>query len=284
LYPQDGTMLVGHPFAVLDGAPWVTPQQAAAAKALGQFLQTREQQAHVLATGLRPVDAAVKLGPPIAPANGANPETPIVELEVPEAAVIERVGEVWHEVKKHAAVALVLDKSGSMSTGGKIGAASKGAQEFVARMDREDRLLWLPFDSRVYPGTEGRKADVGERLLGDIGGLTAGGGTALYDAVLQAHERLSGLRQTHQAAYRYGIVVLSDGKDENSRQGLTTLEAALRPSEGDPAGIQIHTIAVGTDADEAVLKRIAQAAHGRYWRGSSDADMVAIYGAIAKHY
>jgi Ca-activated chloride channel family protein len=284
VYPQDGTMLVGHPFAILDGAPWATPEQVAAAKVFGRFLLGREQQERVLATGLRPVDAAVKLGPPIAPANGANPDTRVVVLEVPEAAVIERVGEVWHVVKKHAAVALVLDKSGSMSSGGKMRAAIKGAQEFVGRMDGEDRLLWMPFDTKVYAGVEGRKADVGERLLDDIAGLTAGGGTALYDAVLLAHQRLGEVRQTHEDAYRYGIVVLSDGKDENSRQRLTALEAALRPSEGDPTGIQIHTIAIGADADEQVLKRMAQAAHGRYWKGGSDNDLVGIYGAIAKHY
>ena len=31
VYPQDGTIVPTHPFAILDGAPWVTPDQARAA-------------------------------------------------------------------------------------------------------------------------------------------------------------------------------------------------------------------------------------------------------------
>jgi Ca-activated chloride channel family protein len=236
--------------------------------------------------GLRPADEAVGAGPPIAPANGANPEARLVTLEVPEERVIDRVGEVWREVKKHATVAPVVDKSGSMGWGGggKIRAAASGAREFVAGMDAEDWLLWMPFDGTMYPGVEGRKADIGEELRSTIEGLSAGGGTALYDAVLLAHERLSQRRRAHGDVYRYGIVVLSDGRDEGSRRQLAALEEALRPSERDPAGIQIHTIAIGGDADERVLKRIAQAAHGRYWKGSAERDVVEAYRAIARHY
>ena len=43
-------------------------------------------------------------------------------------------------------------------------------------------------------------------------------------------------------------------------------------------------VAIGSDADEAVLKRIAQAAHGRYWKGKNEQEMVEIYREIARHY
>jgi Ca-activated chloride channel homolog len=283
VYPQDGTMLVGHPFAILDGVPWVTDEQVVAARIFRQFLLRKEQQEKVLGIGFRPADQSVKLGAPIVPQFGANPEARLAGLEVPDAAVIERVGEVWQQVKKHAAVALVFDKSGSMQ-GGKMTAAIKGAQEFVERMDRADLLLWMPFDNRVYTGVQGLKAQVGEQLLGDIAATTAGGGTALYDAVSEAFERLGTLRREHGDAYRYGIVVLSDGQDGNSRNRLSQLEDRLRPQEQDPTGIQIHTIAIGRDADERVLKRIASAAHGRYWKGDSEKEMRAVYRAIAAYY
>ena len=284
VYPQDGTVVVGHPYAILDGAPWVTSEQVEAAKVFRAYLLRREQQERLVASGLRPADASVRLASPIAPAHGASPDAKLVPLEVPDPLLIERIGEVWQEVRKHAIVALVFDKSGSMQTGAKIRAASRGAQEFVGQMHREDQLLWLPFDDKLHAGAQGRKAEVGERLVGDIAGIGASGGTALYDAVLAAHERLSALRQAHGGAYRYGMVVLSDGRDENSKWTLTMLESALRPQEGDPTGIQIHTIAIGSDADEGVLKRVASAAHGRYWKGQSEKDMIAIYGEIAKHY
>jgi len=177
----------------------------------------------------------------------------------------------------------VFDKSGSMA-GAKIGAAIKGAQEFVQRMDRDDRLIWMPFDGTVYPPVEGYGSDIGETLIPRIGSTPAGGGTALYDAVMAAHERLQGMRRTHGDALRYGIVVLSDGKDTSSRMSLVTLESRLRPEEADPGGIQIHTIAIGGDADEPVLKKIANAAHGRHWKGNTANEMVAVYKSIATYY
>ncbi|HEU5317644.1 MAG TPA: VWA domain-containing protein [Chloroflexota bacterium] len=284
VYPQDGTMLVGHPYAVLDGAPWVTVEQAAGARLLRAFLLGRDQQERIVAGGLRPADAAVRLAPPIASAFGANPDARLVPLEVPDAAVVERIGEVWQEVRKHAVVALVFDKSGSMQSNGKIRSASRGANEFVREMNREDILLWMPFDDTVYPGTNGRNAEVGERLAEEISAIGASGGTALYDAVLQAYERVGARRQELGRGYRYGIVVLSDGRDESSKRTLTMLENALRPTENDPRGIQVHTIAIGSDADERVLRRISDAAHGRFWKGQNEKELVAIYREIAKHY
>jgi Ca-activated chloride channel family protein len=168
--------------------------------------------------------------------------------------------------------------------GGKIGAASKGAQEFVQRMDRDDRLIWMPFDSRVYPPVEGSGAELGEELMGQIGSTPAGGGTALYDAILSADERLQGMRSMYGDTLRYGIVVLSDGQDTNSSRSLTHLEARLTPQEIDPTGVQIHTVAIGKDADERVLKRIANAAHGSFWKGQTVGEMVSVYRAIATYY
>jgi Ca-activated chloride channel homolog len=283
VYPQDGTVLLGHPFTVLDGAAWVTAEQVAAAEVFKRFLLSPEQQRAVAATGLRPGDSSVKLESPIEPLYGANSQARLATLELPDSLVLDRVIEVWHRVKKHAVVALVFDKSGSMA-GEKIGAAVKGAQEFVQRMDRDDQLIWIPFDGRVYSPAEGSGAELGEELMGRIASTPAGGGTALYDAILSGYDRLQGMRSVHGDTLRYGIVVLSDGKDTNSGRSLTQLEARLSPQESDPTGVQIHTIAIGKDADERTLKRIANAAHGSYWKGQTVDDMISVYRAIATYY
>jgi Ca-activated chloride channel family protein len=283
VYPQDGTIVVGHPFAILDGTPWVTPEQVSAAGLFRDYLLTAKEQEAVLALGLRPADPNVPLGTPIDAALGANPTANLVALGVPDTLVIDRVGEVWHEVRKHAIIAVVFDKSGSME-GSKITAAVKGAEEFVNRMDRADTLLWVPFDEQIYPGARGTKADVGEQLVEEIRSTTADGGTALYDAVTYAFTELTAIRNVEGDAHRYGIVVLSDGQDRNSTNTLSLLESALAPSEGDPTGIQIHTISIGEDADDAVLKKIASAAHGRFWKPKSESEIVVVYRDIAAHY
>lgn len=283
VYPQDGTIVVGHPFAILDGVSWVSPEQARAAGLLRDYLLSAEQQGKLAEYGLRPADVAAKPGPPIDLSHGANPDATIVALVVPETLVIDRVGEVWHQVRKHAAIVVVFDKSGSMA-GSKITSSIKGAQAFVTKMESADYLRWLPFDNLIYEGAGGRKSDIGEELLGEIGSTSADGGTALYDAVKQAYEELTAMRATNGDTMRYGIVVLSDGADTASQASLSQLETQLAPAESDPFGIQIHTIAIGEDADQGVLQKIAAASNGRFWAPKSDQDVVTVYKDIAAHY
>ena len=42
-YPQDGTVVADHPFAILDGAPWVDEVQVRAARLFRDFLLSAEQ-------------------------------------------------------------------------------------------------------------------------------------------------------------------------------------------------------------------------------------------------
>lgn len=284
VYPQDGTVVVTHPFAILDRAPWVNGEQVKAAETFRKFLLSRQQQSFLLQNGLRPADPAAPLGTPIEPTYGANPQANLKILEMPDILVFDRVVEVWHEVKKHAHIIMLFDKSGSMA-GQKIGQAVEGSKAFVNAMDPKDWLAWSPFDDQVYVGTQGLKSDTGEQLVGDISSTTAGGGTALYDAVFQALDRLENQRKTLGDSVRYGIVILSDGKDTNSKTAsLARLEARLAPSEKDPSGIQIHTIGIGDDADDAVLQKIAGLAHGKYWKVKKPQDVVAAYKEIATYY
>ncbi|MBI4233065.1 MAG: VWA domain-containing protein [Chloroflexi bacterium] len=287
VYPQDGTVVAGHPFAILDRAPWVTADQVEAAKVFQAFLLSSEWQRRLLETGMRPADPGVKLGSPIELGNGANPDGNLVRLEVPETLVLNRIIEVWQQVKKPAVIALVFDKSGSMN-GEKITAASKGAIAFVNAMYGKDWLLWMPFDDQVFVGVQGPKAESGERLVGDIAATPASGGTALYDAVGQAFTMLSDMRsQRGKDPARYGIVVLSDGRDTNSTSyTLSVLEARLRPLEQDPSGIQIHTVGIGGDVDDTILAKIAAAAHGKYWKAKTTSvrEMELIYQEIVKYW
>ena len=182
VYPQDGTVFNTHPFAILDGAPWVSPEQVKAAEIFRKYLLSDEQQARLVKHGLRPVDEDAPLGAPLETAYDANPEAKLVTIEVPEVQVFDRVREVWHEVKKHAHIAIVFDKSSSMA-GEKMTQAIQGAQVFVSAMDAKDWLAWFTFDDRIYPRTQGLKSETGVQLLSDIRSTTAFGGTALYDAV-----------------------------------------------------------------------------------------------------
>ena len=166
-----------------------------------------------------------------------------------------------------------------------MSSAVQGAVNFVKEMGRADWIAWLPFDDTAYQGPQGYKRDVGEDLVDNIISTPAGGGTALYDTVAQAYQMLQERRATQGDTVRYGLVILSDGKDTNSsKTTLALLEALLSPDEGDPTGIQIHTIGIGEDADDLVLSQIATSAHGKYWKVDESVDVADVYREIAKYY
>ena len=204
-------------------------------------------------------------------------------LQVPDVLVLDRIVEVWSEVKKPANVVLVLDKSGSMR-GTKIGQAINGAVEFISEMDLGDWLAWVPFDSVLHSGIQGVNSEIGEQLQIDIRSTTARGGTALYDAVAHAYRTLESRRNMRGNTARYGIVVLSDGQDTNSRTSLAMLEEMMAPAEGALAGIQIHTVGVGSDAEDQILTKIATVTHGRYWKVKDPTTLEAVYRRISKYW
>jgi len=284
VYPQDGTVIAEHPFAIMDQAPWVEPEQVEAAKVFRKFLLSEQQQQAFLPFGLRPSDPSLPLGPPIDTAHGANPDANLVVVEVPEVLVVDQVVEVWKDLKKPAYIVLVFDKSGSMK-GEKISQAIDGAVGFGREIGRKDWLFWLPFDGGFYPGTQGLVEEVGEQLQDEIRSTTARGETALYDAISHAYQDLEERREGQGDTARYGIVVLSDGKDTKSRTTLPMLEAMLRPTESDQTGIQIHTIGIGDDAEDQVLTKIANFAHGgRYWKVKDPKAIEAVYKRISKYF
>jgi Ca-activated chloride channel family protein len=283
-YPQDGTIVAEHPFAILDGAEWVTPEQVQAATLFREFLLSEGRQAAVRESGLRPANPAAPAMPPIEARFGAVPGATITSITPPDVLVLDRLTEVWHEVKKHAVIVLVFDKSASME-GVKLTTAIAGATAFVDAMDPQDYLVWLPFDSRVYGTVEGFKADIGETLMAAIAGTPASGGTALYDAVADAHRRIEAKRALLGTSVRYGIVVLSDGQDTNSRSSsMASLRVALAASEGDPTAIQMHTIGIGTDADKNTLTSLAATSRGKFWNAKDPSRVLESYREIAVHY
>ena len=80
-------------------------------------------------------------------------------------------------------------------------------------------------------------------------------------------------------------MVLSDGKDTRSQTTLAMLEEVLTPAESDPAGIQIHIIGIGEDAEDQILTKIANFTNGgRYWKVKDPERIEAVYKRISKYW
>jgi hypothetical protein len=282
VYPQDGTVVRDDPYVVLDRAPWVTPEQAQAARLFQDFLLSSEQQQKLGKWGLRPRqgldgDASfVELG------DGANLQATFPRVHVPDAAVVDRLAEVWHEVKKHSVIALVVDRSGRMDRE-KLEGTKDGILAFLETLDPQDYVIWIPYADTAKPGLQGTMRDIGPQLRALVQAeKDTGGGAALLDAINLAYSRLEELRGTLKEAVRYGIVVESAGPDSRSATSFTQLRARVEAQAGDPTSVQIHAIGIGKDAPKDRLAILAN--HGRYWAAADAKLLESISREIAKYY
>ncbi|RMF36451.1 MAG: VWA domain-containing protein [Chloroflexi bacterium] len=273
IYPSNGTFWVENPYCILDNADWVSEEQKEAAAIFRDYLLSPEQQARAVDWGLRPADPNVSLHAPIDLEHGAIPSITMNEvphLAYPSDTIVGHILDVWHQVKKKATVVLLLDTSGSMR-GEKIKGAVEGATRFLEQMYPDDEVYVITFATEVIElPTSGQVGVVGESLRTSLQGLYAEGSTALYQAILQALRRIEELRAEDEAAGEariYGIVLLSDGKNEIVGGPSWNDVLSRLPSGMEASGVKIYTVAYGEDADEDVLRTLANRTNGKFFTG-----------------
>ena len=168
---------------------------------------------------------------------------------------IEEILPVTFEVKKRdreptVAMMIVLDKSGSM--GGKKIELAKEASKAAVEMLSESHLVGVvAFDNKFYLPVRLQAAKHKEKILQAIGTIAAGGETNIYPALEEAYEQLR--RSSTQIKH---VILLSDGRSlPNDFQSLVR-----RMTQ---AQITVSTIALGTGADQELLRDIATWGTGR---------------------
>lgn len=289
IYPSDGTFWVENPYCILDGADWVSDEQEQAAAIFRGYVLSPEQQARAMDWGLRPADPAVPLHAPIDLEHGAVPAITmdrVPNLSYPSDEVVGHMLDMWHQVKKKATVVLMLDTSGSMR-GDKVKNAVEGAVTFLEQMGSADRVYVVTFATRVTElPISGPVGQVGEQVKGSLSGLYGEGATALYEAVLYSLERIERLQvDDEQAGERrlYGIVLLSDGKNEiDGGPSYQDLLSQL-PSGTEASGVKIYAIAYGDDADLDVLATLANRTNGKQFTGDVE-DIKSVYFLISSEF
>ena len=150
------------------------------------------------------------------------------------------------------ALAMVVDKSGSMANA-KIELAKAAASAAVEILSDEDYAGLIAFDAMAHRICPITSAADRAGIVSQIQRLSAGGGTNMYPALMQAREDLLSAR----AALRH-IILLTDGRTTGS--GYEELASRI---SGDL--ITISTVAVGQGADTALLQRMAALGRGRYY-------------------
>lgn len=278
IYPVEGTFWSDHPYAVLD-APWVGAEEQAAAAAYLAFLKAKPQQQHALALGFRPADRELAISGPVDQAHGVDPKQPQTLLDVPTGEVLTHLLALWRDTKKTADVVVVFDRSASMQ-GRPLSEAKTGAAAFLNGLGDRDGASIAFFNHRVPPISAPIALGTNRAsLLAAIDTTFADGGTALYDAIAASYDMMLAHAKQHPNRI-HALVVMTDGRDENSKRGVEQLSAKFRAED---APVKIFTIAYGSKADPRVLDDIARAAQGTSVKGSAET-IVEVYRDLSAFF
>ncbi|MFF5209459.1 substrate-binding and VWA domain-containing protein [Streptosporangium sp. NPDC000396] len=271
--PKEGTLFSDHPYVPLT---WMDSAKKAVADDFLTYLHSGPVQSKFQSYGYRSFDG--KPGPQATKENGVIPDAKITTLSPPTPAVLDKVLRSWSELRKRANVLIVVDKSGSMeeeATGtgqSRLELAKKAAINALPQFRGDDKVGLWAFSTKQDGDKDYRElvpidsvSRVGPKLREQLTGLTAGGGTGLYDTTLAAVERMRGAKDTGAIN---AVVFLTDGKNEKSGgSDLDNLLGRLNPD------VRLFTIGYGEGADQGVLRQIAEATDGAAY-DSSRADTI----------
>jgi Ca-activated chloride channel family protein len=176
------------------------------------------------------------------------------------------------------AAGLVIDNSSSMITRRQL--VTAGAMAFAETSHPEDELFIVNFNEHVRHALPPTQPFTPSRplLRATLGGLRAGGKTALYDAVIDALDHVE--TANHQ---KHVIIVLSDGDDNASRH--TREEMFDRATRSDAI---IYTVATshpryGGPGDPGVLRKLAEIGGGLAYFPRSEEQVVSAFTEVAEN-
>ncbi len=154
------------------------------------------------------------------------------------------------EEHQSAALALVIDRSGSMA-GEKLEICKSASTATAGLLEDQDYIGIYGFDSSVHPVLPMTRISAAGDIAGRLSALSSGGGTNAFPAMSLAREELNAVK----AKVKH-MIVLTDG--QTSGQGYTTLATQCQGE-----GITISTVAVGSGAHISLLQAIAAAGGGK---------------------
>lgn len=268
VYPAEGVLWEDHPLALLETRDLTLPQRQAFASFRDSLLSPESQQ-FILSQGYRPAEPSISLTDPaslLTAENGVNPAEPKTALQVPNAAVVQVVHDVWWYTKRHTNVYLVVDTSGSMR-GEKLEQAQVALGVFLGEIKGDlERVGMVQFSSTVYNIIY--LDDLGDNrqvLQEAIDNLEAGGDTALLDAVSEAFTRL---QKEGDPERINAIVAMTDGRENNSYISLRTLLNRIDRDSDVP--VVVFCIAYGEDADLDMLESMTEPSGGQVLQGGPE--------------
>ncbi|MEQ1897727.1 MAG: VWA domain-containing protein [Vicinamibacterales bacterium] len=194
------------------------------------------------------------------------------QITVRENGVPQTV-DTFQEAVLPVTIMLTLDSSGSMTRS--AAQAQEAAREFVLATRSEDEIGTITFADSVHyihdPTT------LRTLPLSAIDAYKADGGTALYDALHDALERLGVIKDVRRV-----VVVVTDGRDEDRlsiRAGsVRTFDEVLTLLQRTEAAV--YPVGIGANVDRAKLQALADQSGGAAYFPTDVSTLSAEYAKI----
>jgi Ca-activated chloride channel family protein len=301
IYPKEGTLFSDNPLIILD-AEWVSDAERKAAEIFEAYIREPGNQKKVLEFGFRPGNPDVAIDDPIVAANGVDPNQPQTLLDVPEPTVLTGLLDRWADQRKGARVMIVLDVSGSMGEGvsgsdeTRLDLAKRATIDALDQFKDDDEVGLRIFSTNL----DGNGATFQDLIpIGPIAGNKEGlrreidkqiprEGTPLYEVTKASFEEvLDGYDPSRINA----VLLLSDGQnddedpddDEDDRNEL--IELLKDSTQGETAKpIRIFPISYSADADDAVLRNIAEATNSAVYSANDPKTIDKVFTAVVSNF
>ena len=176
-------------------------------------------------------------------------------------------------------IVMAMDCSGSMD-GDKMRKSIDAAQNMIDVLADEDRVTLLAFENStrvvfeqvqlVTIDADGNKVDNKDTIKSQIGGLSAYGGTNIESVLQRAWQSKS-----DDVLYQSFVILLSDGQSSVSESVLNALKAN---------GQRVIAVGIGSDVDQYLMQRIADATDGTYLYCENAGDLAAAFKALQDAY
>lgn len=170
-------------------------------------------------------------------------------------------------------VALVLDKSGSMS-GEKIVKAREAAIAAIERLGPNDIVSIITFDTTVNVLVPATKLTDKDAMRAAIMQISAGGNTALFGGVSKGAEEI---RKFFDKNRVNRVILLTDGQANvgpSSPAEVASLGASLKKEN-----ISVTTLGMGSDYNEDLLVQLAAKSDGNHAYIKSPNDAVRVFNS-----
>ena len=300
IYPHEGIATADYPLMLLNDAKREQYQKVVA------YLKGDAAQTWLAKTTLRrPVNSDVA-----AAQSGLFPQgSMLVELpfSTDRALADGLIDAYLNEFRAPIASTFVLDVSGSMNQGGRRAQLVEALQYIagddasltgrIARLTSREKVWMLTFSESVNTpvyfelpaaskGVErgpvkglqqSNDSEAKRQVLSEVRdyaeGLKMAGGTALYDAVLQALVNMNAERQKNPG-YQYSVVAFTDGENNKGR-GLEEFKTAYAALPEDVRAIPVFMVLFG-EANEKALKELVATTGGRLF----DARKASLYSVF----